>query len=116
MKNIYLSIKKGHLWISALVEGLPLSIRRIIVWLYVMLTQIVPESVDDFLLPASQEMVSEVYVIGTQETTGQRKEWEVLLQQTLGPSHLLIHSASLGELCLLLFLRRDLIWFCSGIL
>jgi len=43
-----------------------------------------------------------------------RHEWEVLLQQTLGPSFVLVHSASLGVIYLLLFLRRDLIWYCSG--
>ena len=60
------------------------------------------------------ETVPELYVVGTQESTGQLKEWEVLVQQTLGPSHLLLSSSSLGELTVLLFLRRDLIWFCSG--
>ena len=77
--------------------------------------QALPDSLDQFLLPLSQEKVSELYVVGTQESTGQRREWEVLVQQTLGPSHLLVHSASLGELYLLMFLRRELIWFCSGL-
>ena len=77
-------------------------------------TQLLPDSLDDLLLPASLEHVPEVYVVGTQETTGQLREWEVLVQQTLGPSHLLIQSVSLGELSLLLLLRRDLLWFCSG--
>lgn len=78
-------------------------------------TQGLPDSLDQFLLPTSQELVSDLYVVGTQESTSQRREWEVLLQQTLGPSHLLVHSASLGELYLLMFLRRDLIWYCSGL-
>lgn len=76
--------------------------------------QTLPDSLDDFLLPGSEEVVPELYVVGTQETTGQLREWEVLLQQTLGPSHLLLSSVSLGELSLILFLRRDLLWFCSG--
>ncbi len=43
-----------------------------------------------------------------------RREWEVLLQQTLGPAYVLVQSASLGVIYLTLYLRRDLIWFCSG--
>ena len=43
-----------------------------------------------------------------------RREWELLLQQTLGPAFVLVHSASLGVIHLVLFLRRDLIWYCSG--
>jgi hypothetical protein len=74
-----------------------------------------PECLDDFLLPASVETVPELYVVGTQESTGQLKEWEILVQQTLGPSHLLLSSSSLGELTVLLFLRRDLLWFCSEV-
>lgn len=38
----------------------------------------------------------------------------MLIQQTLGPSHVLVHSASLGVILLLLFIRRDIIWFCSS--
>ena len=34
------------------------------------------------------------------------------MQATLGPSHVLLHSASTGVLHLCLFVRRDLIWFC----
>lgn len=59
-------------------------------------------------------LAADLYVVGTQESTGQRREWEVLLQQTLGPSHVLVHSVSLGVLYLVMFLRRDLIWYCSG--
>ena len=43
-----------------------------------------------------------------------RKDWEVMLQATLGPTHVLFHSASHGSLHLAIFIRRDLIWFCSG--
>ena len=43
-----------------------------------------------------------------------RKEWEILLQETLGPSHVLFHSASHGALHLAVFIKRDLIWFCTG--
>lgn len=53
-------------------------------------------------------------VIGTQETNGERDEWEVGLQETLGPGHVLFHSVELGTIHLAVFLRRDLIWVCSG--
>ena len=43
-----------------------------------------------------------------------RREWEIRLQETLGPHHVLFHSAAFGVLYLNIFIRRDLIWFCSG--
>ena len=43
-----------------------------------------------------------------------RKEWEIRLQETLGPSHVLMHSCSFGLLHLAVFIRRELVWFCSG--
>ena len=52
-------------------------------------------------------------VFGTQESCSERFEWEVTLQETIGPSHVLLHSASLGTLLLAAFIRRDLIWYCS---
>ncbi|XP_065918340.1 phosphatidylinositol polyphosphate 5-phosphatase type IV-like isoform X2 [Dysidea avara] len=57
----------------------------------------------------------ELYVIGTQETSSNKKEWEILIQQTIGPSHILLQSASLGSLHLVLFIHRDLLWYCSGV-
>ena len=56
----------------------------------------------------------DVVVIGTQETNGDREEWETSLQETLGPGHVLFDSVELGTLHLAIFLRRDLIWVCSG--
>lgn len=43
------------------------------------------------------------------------KEWEIRLQETLGPSHVLMHSCSFGLLHLAIFIRRELVWFCSGL-
>ncbi len=48
-----------------------------------------------------------------QESFPERLEWESRLQDTLGPSHVLFHSAALGTLHQAVFLRRDLIWHCS---
>lgn len=73
-----------------------------------------PASLDDLLLPKTIEYVPEIYAIGVQEAMSDRKEWETRLQFTLGPSHVLFYSVSLGVLNLSIFLRRDLIWFCSG--
>ena len=93
------------------------------------LFQTLPGSINDFILPVTQDTLADVYAIGTQESTPNkldiiiiiiiiiiinRNDWEVLLQQTLGLSHVLIHSVSLGCIYLCVFIRRDLIWFCSG--
>lgn len=72
-----------------------------------------PRQMSDFLLPNSLEHLPDVCVIGTQEACPDKFEWEVLLQETLGPSHVLFHSTSLGTLHLAVFIRRDLIWYCS---
>lgn len=74
-------------------------------------------NINDLLLPEDLMYVPDLYAIGVQEASGtsssQIKEWEVKLQTTLGPNHVLLHSCSLGVLHLAIFLRRDLIWFCT---
>lgn len=72
-----------------------------------------PKQMNDFILPTKMEHVPDLVVIGTQEACSDKFEWEVTLQETLGPSHVLFHSASLGTLHLAVFMRRDLIWYCS---
>ncbi|XP_001653179.2 72 kDa inositol polyphosphate 5-phosphatase [Aedes aegypti] len=72
-----------------------------------------PKQLNDFVLPTSLEHVPDIIVFGTQESYSERFEWEVTLQETLGPSHILLHSTSLGTLHLAAFIRRDLIWYCS---
>ena len=72
-----------------------------------------PRHLADFLLPKNLEYVPDILVIGTQECFPERNEWEVRLQDTLGPSHVLFHSAGLGTLHQAVYLRRDLIWYCS---
>ncbi|CAL1534383.1 unnamed protein product [Lymnaea stagnalis] len=68
---------------------------------------------EDFLLPEKCDFVQDIYAIGTQENVTNKKEWEIKIQEVLGPSHVLYHSISHGSLHLVLFIRRDLIWFCS---
>ncbi|KAG8042072.1 hypothetical protein G9C98_000063 [Cotesia typhae] len=72
-----------------------------------------PKQLNDLMLPSEISTVPDILAIGTQESYSERSEWEAALQETLGPSHVLLTSASLGTLHLVLFLRRDLIWFCS---
>jgi hypothetical protein len=72
-----------------------------------------PKQMSDFILPNAIEHLPDIAVIGTQESCSDKFEWEVTLQETLGPSHVLFHSASLGTLHLAVFIRRDLIWYCS---
>lgn len=75
----------------------------------------VPFYLDDFLIPDATDFLQDIYVIGLQESTSMRKEWEVRLQETLGPSHVLMHSCSFGLLHLAVFIRRELVWFCSTV-
>ncbi|XP_019885281.1 inositol polyphosphate 5-phosphatase E isoform X1 [Camponotus floridanus] len=72
-----------------------------------------PKELNDFMLPSDIETVPDLLAIGTQESCSERNEWEAALQETLGPSHVLLTSSNLGTLHLALFLRRDLVWFCS---
>lgn len=73
-----------------------------------------PKQMNDFVLPATMENVPDIVAVGTQETCPERVEWEVSLQETLGPSHVLFHSTTLGTLHLAIYMRRDLIWYCSA--
>jgi len=75
----------------------------------------VPFYLEDFLIPDSTDFLQDLYVIGLQESTSARKEWEIRLQETLGPSHVLMHSCSFGLLHLAVFIRRELVWFCSAV-
>nr|XP_016934899.1 inositol polyphosphate 5-phosphatase E [Drosophila suzukii]XP_016934900.1 inositol polyphosphate 5-phosphatase E [Drosophila suzukii] len=72
-----------------------------------------PKQLNDFVLPVNVEHVPDIVVMGTQESTPDRFEWEVTIQETLGPSHVLFHATTLGTLHLAVYMRRDLIWYCS---
>ncbi|XP_075688615.1 phosphatidylinositol polyphosphate 5-phosphatase type IV-like [Rhinoderma darwinii] len=71
-----------------------------------------PQNLEDLLLPSDD--TKDIYVIGVQEGCPNRREWEIKLQDTLGPHYVLYHSSGLGVLYLTIFIRRELIWFCSG--
>ncbi|XP_045623507.1 uncharacterized protein INPP5E isoform X2 [Procambarus clarkii] len=72
-----------------------------------------PMNLEAFLLPDEMDHMPDMFVVGTQESGGSRSEWEVRLQATIGPSHVLFTSAIFGVLHLTIYLRRDLLWFCS---
>uniref|UniRef100_A0A1B8XUT1 Inositol polyphosphate-related phosphatase domain-containing protein n=1 Tax=Xenopus tropicalis TaxID=8364 RepID=A0A1B8XUT1_XENTR len=74
-----------------------------------------PERLDDLLFPSGAESAQDLYVIGVQEGCPYRQEWEQRLQRTLGPRYVSLHSATHGVLYLSLFLRRDLVGFCSKV-
>ncbi|KAI2664363.1 Phosphatidylinositol polyphosphate 5-phosphatase type IV [Labeo rohita] len=70
-----------------------------------------PYNLDDLLLPTDTDFAQDVYVIGVQEGCPDRREWEIRLQETLGPYYVMLYAAAHGVLYLTIFVRRDLIWF-----
>ncbi|KAM4877767.1 phosphatidylinositol polyphosphate 5-phosphatase type IV [Thomomys bottae] len=74
-----------------------------------------PVSLDELLLPCEADYTQDLYVIGVQEGCSDRREWETRLQETLGPRYVLLSSAAHGVLYMALFIRRDLMWFCSEV-
>ncbi|XP_036347389.1 inositol polyphosphate 5-phosphatase E-like [Rhagoletis pomonella] len=114
------SFLDGHLGSSALLgpaeldRVLPNKEITIFVGTWNMNGQNPPKQMNDFVLPLSVEHLPDVVAMGTQESSPDRFEWEVTLQETLGPSHVLFHSTNLGTLHLAIYMRRDLIWYCSA--
>ncbi|XP_076007094.1 phosphatidylinositol polyphosphate 5-phosphatase type IV [Genypterus blacodes] len=74
-----------------------------------------PGNLDDLLLPTDSEFAQDFYIIGVQEGCPDRREWETRLQETLGPYYVMLYAASHGVLYLSVFVRRDLMWFCSEV-
>lgn len=54
----------------------------------------------DFIFPNQVKHVPDIFAIGTQESFSERTEWEITIQEVLGPSHLLLHSYYLGKVLL----------------
>lgn len=98
---------------SELDKVLPTREITIFVGTWNMNGQTPPKQMNDFVLPTAVEHIPDIIVFGTQESCSERFEWEVTLQETLGPTHILFHSTGLGTLHLAVFIRRDLVWFCS---
>ncbi|NXX46733.1 INP5E phosphatase, partial [Tricholaema leucomelas] len=74
-----------------------------------------PMNLDDLLLPTDPDYAQDMYIIGVQEGCPDRREWEIRLQETLGPHYVMLYSAAHGVLYMSVFIRRDLIWFCSEV-
>ncbi|XP_074655396.1 phosphatidylinositol polyphosphate 5-phosphatase type IV-like isoform X2 [Tubulanus polymorphus] len=72
-----------------------------------------PNTLNDFLLPETIDYMPDVVTVGSQETCTDRHEWEVRIQETLGPTHVMVHSCQHGTLHLCVFIKRDLVWYCS---
>ncbi|KAL5250458.1 hypothetical protein ACHWQZ_G016251 [Mnemiopsis leidyi] len=75
----------------------------------------VPLLVEEFLMPPECEYLQDMYVIGTQECTPHKREWEVTVQATLGPTHVLVRSESLGDIHLIIMVRREMIWIMRDV-
>ncbi|XP_075231116.1 inositol-3-phosphate synthase [Lycorma delicatula] len=86
---------------------------RIYIGTWNMNGQAPPPELNALVLPEGLDHLPDILAIGTQESYPERFQWEVSLQETLGPSHVLFHSAVLGTLHLAVYIRRDLLWFCS---
>lgn len=78
-------------------KALPESSLKIFVGTWNMNGQNPPSQLNDLVFPNKVDNVPDIIALGTQESISERYEWEVLLQQTVGPSHCLFHSASLGS-------------------
>lgn len=80
-------------------------------------TKPAPIDINDLLLPEQIQYLPDMYAIGIQEgvssSNSDTRELEIVLQTTIGPSHVILHSIALGVLQLIIFVRRDLIWFFS---
>ncbi|XP_050524164.1 inositol polyphosphate 5-phosphatase E isoform X3 [Daktulosphaira vitifoliae] len=86
---------------------------RVYVGTWNMNGQAPPLELNEIFLPDTIPHLPDILAIGTQESYPDKFEWEVNIQKTIGPSHVLFHSTALGTLHLVIYIRRDLIWFCS---
>ncbi|PNI68554.1 INPP5E isoform 3 [Pan troglodytes] len=73
-----------------------------------------PLACDDCSLRSAKSSFSLLAPIRSKDVRS-RREWETRLQETLGPHYVLLSSAAHGVLYMSLFIRRDLIWFCSEV-
>uniref|UniRef100_A0A8C7WQ15 Phosphatidylinositol polyphosphate 5-phosphatase type IV n=1 Tax=Oryzias sinensis TaxID=183150 RepID=A0A8C7WQ15_9TELE len=67
-----------------------------------------PANLNDLLLPTDSEFAQDFYVVGVQEGCQDKREWEICIQETLGPHYVMLYAASHGiygsinQICLLL--------------
>ncbi|KAJ8683640.1 hypothetical protein QAD02_019432 [Eretmocerus hayati] len=73
-----------------------------------------PSHLGYLLAPKISQNIVDLIVIGTQETyTCKGNKWVTFLQNIIGSSYILSGKKRLGKLKLVLFLRRELVWFSS---
>ena len=82
-----------------------------------------PDNISDLLYPSEDPLVNyaedskrflpDIFVISTQESSPERSQWVVRLQETIGPTHVLAHMMQEGVLYMCVFVRRDLIFHLS---
>lgn len=83
-----------------------------------------PGDLNPIALPESVLYVSDLLVFGIQEAPQGNavKEWEIDLQKTIGPTHVLLYSTTHGALHLCIFVKRfyfyyylikELIYLCQ---
>ena len=77
-------------------------------------TKKLSDNLDELLLPEMIQTMPDIYVIGVQEFELNQKEWEICLQEQIGPTHVKYTSYYHGSIGLCVFIKRELIWFCSG--
>eukprot|EP00042_Codosiga_hollandica_P034639 m.244454 g.244454 ORF g.244454 m.244454 type:complete len:706 (+) comp54462_c0_seq1:144-2261(+) len=76
----------------------------------------IPFDLGPLLLQQGQDSPSsDIYLVGTQEGTVARRNWEVKIQETLGEQYVLMHSRALYAIHLCVFIKRDLIWYMSKV-
>ena len=73
----------------------------------------IPSNLEDLVLPDTIQTMPDVYILGTQEFDLNPKEWEICLQEHIGPTHVKISSFYHGSIGIVVFVKRELIWFCS---
>uniref|UniRef100_A0A1B6E485 phosphoinositide 5-phosphatase n=3 Tax=Clastoptera arizonana TaxID=38151 RepID=A0A1B6E485_9HEMI len=92
---------------------LPQRAVRIYIGTWNMNGQPPPAELNPLILPEDLDHLPDILALGTQESYPEKFQWEVSVQETLGPTHVLFHSVSLGTLHQAIFMRRDLLWYCS---
>ncbi len=67
-----------------------------------------PFDLNPIALPEDIEYISDLLAFGIQEAPPGHfiKEWEIDLQKTIGPSHVLLHSTTHGALHLCIIVKR----------
>ena len=67
-----------------------------------------PPDLNPIALPDSVVYVADILAFGIQEAPqgNSIKEWEIELQKTIGPTHVLYHTTTHGALHLCIFIKR----------